>query len=89
MRVSCPPHRFPCFYGIDFPTKEELIASSHTVEEIRDFLNLDSLGYLSLEGMLSSMPIAQENFCVCCFTGEYPVSIEPETYKGMFERFQV
>jgi len=89
MRVSCPPHRFPCFYGIDFPTREELIASNHTVEEIRDYLNLDSLGYLSLEGMLSSMPLVRENFCVCCFTGEYPVPVEPETSKEMFERFGI
>ncbi len=89
MRVSCPPHRFPCFYGIDFPTREELVASSNTIEEIRDYLNLDSLGYLSLEGMLNSMPTPRENFCVCCFTGEYPVPIESEISKEMFERSQL
>jgi len=73
MRVSCPPHISPCYYGIDFPTKEELIASSHTVEEIRRFIGLDSLIYLSLEGLYKAMPLAKNKFCVSCFTGKYPV----------------
>ena len=55
LRVSCPPIRHPCFYGIDFPTSEELIAHDRTVEQIRDFLEVDSLAYLSLEGMLACM----------------------------------
>ena len=59
MRVSCPPHRYPCLYGIDFPTREELVASSHTEEEIRQFLGLETLGYLSIEGMLKAMPLPQ------------------------------
>jgi len=73
MRVSCPPLRFPCFYGIDFPTKKELIASNHSVEWIRDFIGVDTLKYLSLEGMLNSIPCAKENFCTACFTGRYPI----------------
>lgn len=73
MRVSCPPHRNPCFYGIDFPTREELIASSHSIEEIRKYLGLDSLGYLSMEGMIKSMPFAKSKFCLSCFDGNYPV----------------
>jgi amidophosphoribosyltransferase len=72
MRVSCPPHRYPCLYGIDFPTREELVASSHTEEEIRQFLGLETLGYLSIEGMLKAMPLPSEEFCLACFTGEYP-----------------
>jgi len=72
LRVSCPPLKFPCFYGIDFPTKKELIASAHNVEWIRDFIGVDSLGYLSLDGMLNSMPLPRENFCTACFTGHYP-----------------
>ena len=72
MRVSCPPHRYPCLYGIDFPTREELVASSHTEEEIRQFLGLETLGYLSIEGMLKAMPLPAEEFCLACFTGEYP-----------------
>jgi amidophosphoribosyltransferase len=72
MRVSCPPHRYPCLYGIDFPTREELVASSHTEEEIRQFLGLETLGYLSIEGMLKAMPLPREEFCLACFTGNYP-----------------
>jgi amidophosphoribosyltransferase len=73
MRVSCPPHRFACPYGIDFPTRNELIATSHTDEEIRKFLGLESLGYLSIEGMLKSMPLPAEEFCMACFDGNYSV----------------
>jgi len=73
MRVSCPPLKFPCFYGIDFPTKKELIASSHSLEWIRDFIGVDTLEYLSLEGMLNSIPCARDSFCTACFTGRYPV----------------
>lgn len=74
MRVSCPPLRFPCFYGIDFPTKKELIAARHTVEWIRDFIGVDSLCYLSLDGMLDSMPLEKSEFCTACFNGDYPVT---------------
>jgi amidophosphoribosyltransferase len=86
MRVSCPPIKFPCLYGIDFPTKEELIASSKSVEEIRDFLGLESLGYLSVEGMLDSMPQGKGNFCTACFTGEYPVEFEKGIGKYSLEK---
>lgn len=85
MRVSCPPLRSPCFYGIDFPTKEELIASSLTVKEIGRHIGVDSLGYLSLEGMLNSMPIPGNKFCTACFTGKYPVSIKRKISKYEFE----
>jgi amidophosphoribosyltransferase len=73
MRVSCPPHRYPCYYGIDFPTREELIATSHSIEEIGNFLGVDSLGYLSLDGMIKAMPFPKEMFCLSCFNGRYPV----------------
>ncbi len=82
MRVSCPPHVSPCYYGIDFPTKEELIASSHTVEETRRFIGLDSLAYLSLEGLYKAMPLPKNKFCVSCFTGKYQVL--PEQGIGKF-----
>ena len=72
MLVSCPPIKSPCFYGIDFPTKKELIAAKHDLSWIRDFVGADSLNYLSLEGMLNSMPLPKENFCTACYTGEYP-----------------
>ena len=74
MRVSCPPHKYPCYYGIDFPTRQELIASSHSIEEIGKYIGVDSLGYLSLEGMIKAMPFPREMFCLSCFDGEYPVS---------------
>ncbi len=86
MRVSCPPLRHPCFYGIDFSNKGELIASSHSVEEIRKFLGLDSLSYMSLEGMLAAMPLPKENFCTACFNGKYPIPIPKKTGKYSLER---
>ena len=86
MRVSCPPLRFPCFYGIDFPTKKELVASKHDIAWIRDFIGADSLEYLSLEGMLSSMPLPQENFCTACFTGKYPLNHTCHLSKNILER---
>jgi amidophosphoribosyltransferase len=73
MRVSCPPHCFPCFLGIDFPTRRELIASSRSVEKIGKFIGVDSLRYLSLEGMLRAMPLPAEDFCTACFNGRYPI----------------
>ncbi|MBN1420189.1 MAG: amidophosphoribosyltransferase [Planctomycetes bacterium] len=91
MRISCPPHRYGCHYGIDFPSPGELIASTHSIEEIRSFLNLDSLAYLSVEGMFRAMPGGGERFCDACFTGDYPVPpeegqgkwvIEPEVCEG-------
>jgi len=85
MRVSCPPHRFPCFYGIDFPTRKELIASSHTLKEIKDYIGLDSIGYLSLEGMLNSMYLDKEEFCLACFNGNYPIPVEEEISKYILE----
>lgn len=76
MRVSSPPLRFPCFYGIDMPTKKELIASSRSVESIRKYLGVDSIGYLSLEGMLSLPSLPDEGFCHACFSGKYPIKIK-------------
>jgi len=76
MLVSCPPHRFPCHYGIDFSTKGELIAANHTVDEIRDMIGLDTLGYLSIDGLLEGTHTSKEGFCLACFDGNYPVPIE-------------
>jgi amidophosphoribosyltransferase len=87
MLVSCPPHRFPCPYGIDFSTKGELIAASHSVEEIRQFIGLDSLNYLSLEGLLEGAGASSDDhpFCLACFTGNYPVTFEGQVRKHCFE----
>jgi amidophosphoribosyltransferase len=78
LRVSGPPHRFPCHYGIDFSTKGELIAATKSVEDLRDFLGLDSLAYLSLEGLLGStgIPDPGRHFCKACFDGCYPVAFD-------------
>ncbi|HVG45313.1 MAG TPA: amidophosphoribosyltransferase [Longimicrobium sp.] len=70
-RLASPPVRWPCFYGIDMPTREELIASDRTVDEIRDYLGVDSLGYLSADGMVDCVKENGETYCVACFTGEY------------------
>jgi len=76
MRISCPPTISPCFYGIDTPTKKELIAATHTVEEIRNYLGADTLGYLSLEGMRRSVGDTQGRFCLACYTANYPTAVQ-------------
>jgi len=86
MRVSCPPLISPCFYGIDFPTKKELIASDHTIEEMREFIGVDSLKFISLDGMLGSMLLPKEEFCTACFTGNYPTTICKPPSKKALER---
>jgi len=83
MLVSCPPTRFPCFYGIDFSTKGELIASKNSVEEIRRFLELDGLHYLSIASMLKAAGGDGGRFCMACFDGDYPV--ESEDFRGKFQ----
>ena len=74
LRLASPPITGPCHYGIDTPTREELIASSHSIEEIREFLGVDSLGYLSLDGMLNAAG-SHTGFCHACFSGQYPTPI--------------
>ncbi len=86
MRVSCPPHRFPCPYGIDFPTKGELIASAKSIEDIRQFLGLDSLQYLSYEGMLRAMTLPADTFCTSCFTGRYPQDYDRKNYEAFVRK---
>jgi amidophosphoribosyltransferase len=74
LRISCPPTMHPCFFGIDFATKEELIASSRSIDEICRYTGADSLGYLSIEGLLSPFPDAS-HYCTACFSGNYPVDV--------------
>ncbi len=76
LRISCPPHRHPCAYGIDFPTKEELIANKYSHEELKKYLDCDSIGYLSLEGMLNCVSLPKENYCTACWSGNYPLPFE-------------
>ncbi len=88
MRVSAPPLRFPCHYGIDFPTRGELIAANKSVEELRELLGLDSLHYISLEGLLKSTGVdnPENNFCKACFDGCYPVEFDESLSKDCLER---
>ncbi len=76
MRISCPPTVSPCFYGVDTPTRKELIAATHSVEEIREYLGADTLGYLSIEGMRSAVGDTQGQYCLACYTCEYPTAIQ-------------
>jgi amidophosphoribosyltransferase len=73
VRISCPPTISPCFYGVDTPRKQELIAATHTLPEIRNFLECDSVGYLSLEGLMSAVGPQRNSYCSSCYTGVYPV----------------
>ena len=85
VRISCPPTISPCFYGVDTPTKNELIAANHTVDEIRSFLEADSLGYLSLASMREALEDTEGKFCTSCYTGSYPtelVQLEVEAHRG-------
>lgn len=85
VRISCPPVAWPCYYGVDIPTREELIASRMSVEEIRDYIGADSIGYLSLEGMLSAVE-RNGPMCHACYSGEYPVPPDEEACKESLER---
>jgi amidophosphoribosyltransferase len=89
MRVSCPPIRFPCYYGIDFPTREELLANDRTLDEIRDFLEVDSVGYLSLEGMFSCAALPKDHYCTACWSGRYPIPVDITMNKFAMERYQL
>jgi len=86
MRISCPPTAWPCYYGIDMPTRGELIAANSTVEEIREFVDADTLGYLSLEGMKDSLTAEEKGYCTACWTGEYaePIGREDRRQAELF-----
>ena len=85
VRVSSPPIIAPCYYGMDFPTKQELVASDKTIEQIREFLGVDSLGYLSLDGMVGAVSNGKSGFCTACFTGDYPLKPEDGMTKLQLE----
>ncbi len=84
--VSCPPHMNPCVYGIDFPDRTKLMAANHTQEEIRQYLNADSLSYLSPEGMVRATGLPKHAFCMACYDGNYPVRYDPLVDKHIMER---
>jgi amidophosphoribosyltransferase len=89
MRVSCPPIRYPCFYGIDFPTKEELLANGRDLKQIAEFLEVDSVGYISLEGMLSCATLPADHYCSACWSGHYRIPIDTTASKSTLERYQM
>ncbi len=89
LRVSCPPIRFPCFYGIDFPTTEELLANNRNLEQIKDFLEVDSIGYQSLEGLLSCAALPKDHYCTACWSGKYPIPVDLTSNKFTMERYQM
>ncbi|RJP78678.1 MAG: amidophosphoribosyltransferase [Candidatus Zixiibacteriota bacterium] len=85
VRIASPPVRYPCFYGMDFGRREDLIAAFRTVEEIRDFLDVDSLEYLSVESLLEAAPKGRCGFCTCCFTGDFPTRVSEAYEKFLYE----
>lgn len=85
VRISCPPTISPCYYGVDTPNKSDLIAANMSVEEIRKFIEADSLGYLSLEGMIAATGLSADSSCVACWNGKYPTRITREA-ETMWER---
>jgi amidophosphoribosyltransferase len=82
LRISSPPIRWPCFYGIDMPDQDDLIGARMSVDEIREHIGADSLAYLSLEGMVAATAIPPDEFCTACFSSRYPVPIPPEQLRS-------
>ena len=84
VRISCPPTVSPCFYGVDTPSRKDLIGATHTVPEIRDFLDADTLAYLSLNGLRQAVGDRRNSYCTSCYTGVYPVSF-PQDEKAYLQ----
>ncbi|MFC1908148.1 amidophosphoribosyltransferase [Chloroflexota bacterium] len=85
MRICAPPIRYPCFFGVDMATRRELIAAQKTVAEVRDFIGADSLGYLSIDGLIKAVALPKDIFCLACFTGNYPIPVQLEMDKLALE----
>jgi amidophosphoribosyltransferase len=85
MRICAPPIRYPCFFGVDMATYRELIAAHKTVPEVRDFIGADSLGYLSIDGLIKAVALPKDLFCMACFTGDYPIPVQLEMDKLALE----
>src|SRR5829696_6590084 len=85
MRIACPPTISPCFYGVDTPNRSELIAATHSLEQVRDFIEADSLAYLSLDGLLRAVTPAGSSYCTSCYTGVYPVAFpkDEQSYRQL------
>lgn len=89
MRICAPPIRYPCFFGVDMATRRELIAAQKTIPEICEFIGADSLGYLSIDGLVEAVALPRNNFCLACFTGDYPVPVQLEMDKLALETMAV
>ena len=90
MRIACPPIKHPCFYGVDFPTHEELLANQlESLEEIRKFLQVDSIGYISLEGLLGCASLPKDHYCTACWSGHYKIPVSKIVNKFSMERHQM
>jgi amidophosphoribosyltransferase len=85
MRICAPPIRYPCFFGVDMASRWELIAAQKTVPEVRDFIGADSLGYLSIDGLIKAVALPRDIFCMACFTGDYPIPVQIEMDKLALE----
>ena len=85
MRICAPPIRYPCFFGVDMATRWELIAAQKTIPEVRDFIGADSLGYLSIDGLVEAVGLPKDIFCMACFTGDYPIPVQLEMDKLALE----
>ena len=85
MRICAPPIKYPCFFGVDMATRRELIAAQKSIPEICEFIGADSLGFLSIDGLISAVGLPRENFCLACFTGEYPIPVQLEMDKLALE----
>ena len=88
MRICAPPLRYPCFLGVDMATRRELIAAQKSIPEIREFIDADSLGYMSIEGLVKAIGLPKDTFCLACFTGDYPIPIQLEMDKLALETVQ-
>jgi amidophosphoribosyltransferase len=85
MRICAPPLRYPCFFGVDMATRRELIAAQKTIAEVRDAIGADSLGYLSIDGLIKAVALPKDHFCLACFTGDYPIPVQLEMDKLALE----
>jgi amidophosphoribosyltransferase len=86
LRISCPPHKYACYYGIDFPDPKNLLANQFKAEEMAEYLGVDSIGYLDIAGMVRATGLPMNEFCLACFNGQYPVPIDKELDKFIIER---
>ena len=86
MRICAPPICYPCFFGVDMATRWELIAAQKSIPEIRDIIGADSLGYLSIDGLIKAIGLPRDTFCMACFTGDYPIPVQIEMDKLALEQ---